>query len=118
MARVKDSWDLPGPQKGVGWSELYLRVGGSCGASSDVPQINTWCWEGQGCLRQGLPGSPTQRKLRGAGVFPGSHSDLVVAAAICVPPPLPQTPPSLGDRMPQDPGGTPGSLTSPSSLVS
>lgn len=39
------------------------------------------CWGGQGLLHRGLPGSPPQRKPRGAGVCPGSHSNLVVVAA-------------------------------------
>lgn len=104
VAQVKDSWDLPGPQKGVGWSEPYPRVGGSCGASSDVPQINTClpgCWEGQGRLRQGLPGSATQRKPGGAGVCPGSHSDLVVAAATRVPSPSPDPTQPWGQDAPR-----------------
>lgn len=34
-AQVEGSWGSPGPQKGAGWSELDLRVDGSCGASSN-----------------------------------------------------------------------------------
>lgn len=34
-AQVEGSWGSPGPQKEAGWSELDLRVDGSCGASID-----------------------------------------------------------------------------------
>lgn len=78
-------WWLRQRTRGTSWGpELYPRVGGSHGASGDVPRMNTClpgCWGGQGLLHQGLPGSPPQRKPRGAGVRPRSHSDLVVVAA-------------------------------------
>lgn len=44
---MEGSWGSPGTQKGTGWSELDLRVDGSCGASSDEP-LFTSLLEGRG----------------------------------------------------------------------
>lgn len=93
-----------------GWV-VHMGHPAMCPVYQGAREARAFCTRGSpGPLLRGSPGEQESA--------PGHTATWWWWQRLVFTPPLPQTPPSLGDRMLQDPGGTPGLLTSPSSLVS